>query len=642
MELLYLWIEDFRNIKKQGFDFSSELKFEMENLGEDPSKPQLLYKLTISKNKNYVKIFDGNVINVTGIIGKNGSGKSTLLHCLKMMAGKLSTLVCPLVFSLRDIKNGTIKTYYYNGGGKTNMASLNVTVETDEIVKQTYTINQAIPYTIERFGVEGSAVKGLDFDFSSLALCYFSNTFDSHRENIYEGIHNISTNFKIDNFLKEYIKTKEKGTQRHKHDNPEIELWPSHLFQFHKSELKGLLKFLSYANKRKSNQLPILPKTIIIKFKFEIELLKGYKKISDFFDNSEEDIIRLAVSIINQTIDKKENLKNLIILIIFINLIINNKFKLNIQYLHDLKRDYRAKEEIFIILKNIIESYSELTKDLKGGKYIKEFLSKHFETSLNEIDFEENNINSENKLQFELKIKNNLWPVLSLIFELQNFDEHDFIDYSWGGGLSTGEEAFLSHFARLNELKIKLGSKPIWLLIDEGDLYFHPEWQKRYFSVLLDYVMFLFPRNKVQIIITTHSPFIASDLPKQNLIFLKQDAEGMCIVANNDIQIETFGSNIHELFTNSFFLADGLMGEFARSRISELIQELNSVKQVSREEFENKYKNRIEIIGETFIKAKLFELVATKTDNDVIDSIIGIRNSEIERLHNLKNRNTSD
>lgn len=179
-------------------------------------------------------------------------------------------------------------------------------------------------------------------------------------------------------------------------------------------------------------------------------------------------------------------------------------------------------------------------------------------------------------------------------------------------------------------------------MIDEGDLYFHPEWQKRYFSGLLNYVKFLFPRNKVQIIITTHSPFIASDLPKQNLIFLKQDAEELCQVANNDIQFETFGSNIHELFTNSFFLADSLMGEFARTRIAELIQELNSVELISREEFANNYKNRIEIVGEPFIQAKLFELVASKSDNNLIDSIIEQRSNDIERLRMLKNRSSND
>ena len=110
----------------------------------------------------------------------------------------------------------------------------------------------------------------------------------------------------------------------------------------------------------------------------------------------------------------------------------------------------------------------------------------------------------------------------------------------------------------------------------------------------------------------------------------------MCSVANNDIQFETFGSNIHELFTNSFFLADGLMGEFARTKILNLIKELNAVERISGEEYEDKYKKRIEIIGESFIQAKLYELVASKTDNNVIDSIIETRNTEIERLRNLK------
>ena len=131
-------------------------------------------------------------------------------------------------------------------------------------------------------------------------------------------------------------------------------------------------------------------------------------------------------------------------------------------------------------------------------------------------------------------------------------------------------------------------------------------------------------------------------MPKQNLIFLKQDAEGMCKVANNDIQFETFGSNIHELFTNSFFLADGLMGEFARTRIAELIQELNSAERISRQEYENNYKNRIEIVGEPFIRAKLYEIVANKSDENVIENIIEQRNSEIENLRKIKTKKQND
>lgn len=648
MELLYLWIEDFRNIKKQGFDFSAEFKFKIEALDKSKSNHPLSYKLTISKNENYVNLFDGNIVNVTGIIGKNGSGKSTLLHCLKMMTGKLSILVCPLIFCLRDNESGTIETYFYNGGGDTDMVPLNLLVEADREVKHQYKVVPPEAYTIDRFGIEGSKVKGLDFDFNSIASCYFSNTFDSHRENIYEGIHNISTNYKIESFLKDYIDTKEKAVQRKKKDVPKIELWPSHILQFHKSELKGLLKFLSYANTRKSNQLPILPKTLIVEFKFDdYEYLISEGKGSFLFDKNDiEEIQKSAVAIANQSNDKRKNFMNMVLLTSFYHVLRKELLQPEITSMDESRALIKSlpnnPNELFAKIRKILAPLSKLKDDSLESKTISEFLGKSFENAVQRIQFSDTDNVSDNKAHYRLKIENNLWSVLSLIFDLQALDDANYMDYSWGGGLSTGQEAFLTHFARLNDLKNKLGTKAIWLMIDEGDLYFHPEWQKRYFSELLDYVKFLFPRNKVQIIITTHSPFIASDLPKQNLIFLKQDAEGMCKVANNDIQYETFGSNIHELFTNSFFLADGLMGEFARTRISELIEELNSIERVSREEYETNYKRRIEIIGESFIQAKLFELVASKTDNNVIDSIIETRNTEIERLRNLKNRNSND
>lgn len=648
MELLYLWIEDFRNINKQGFDFSAEFKFKMEEIDKSKSNNSLSYKLTITKNENYVNLFDGNVINVTGIIGKNGSGKSTLLHCLKMLTGKLSILLSPLIFCLRDTELNTIKTYYYSGGGDKEMIPLNLLVVADSEVKQHYKLILPKAYTIDKFSIKGSKVRGLDFDFNTIASCYFSNTFDSHREHIYEGIYNISTNYKVESFLKDYIVLKEKKVQIQKKEVRKIELWPSHILQYHKSELKGLLKFLSYANTRKSNQFLILPKTLIVEFNLDdYEYLKEEGKEMFLYNKKDiEEIHNAAYRIITQSRDKRKNFMNMVLLTSFYHVLRKDLLQPKITSMDETKALIKSisdkTNDLFATIRKILDPLSKLKENSLESKTISEFLGRSFENAVQRIQFSDTESVSDSKVHYLLKIENNLWFVLSLIFDLRALDDANYIDYSWGGGLSTGQEAFLTHFARLNDLKNKLGSKPIWLMIDEGDLYFHPEWQKRYFSELLDYVKFLFPRNKVQIIITTHSPFIASDLPKQNLIFLKQDAEGLCTVANNEIQFETFGSNIHELFTNSFFLADGLMGEFARTRISELILELNSVEQVSRDEYENNYKKRIEIIGESFIQAKLFELVASKTENKVIDSIIETRITEIDRLRNLKKKNNND
>lgn len=623
MELLYLWIEDFRNIQKQGFDFSAEFKFQVIDNDQNQSKGRLNYKLIISKNESYVNLFDSNIINVTGIIGKNGSGKSTLLHCLKTMTGKLSILLSPLIFCLRDNDSGTIKTYYYNGGGSKDMIPLNVVVESGSELKRQYKVEPPKSYTIDKFGFEGSKIKGLDFDFSTIASCYFSNTFDSHRENIYEGIHNISTNYKIESFLKDYITTKEKAAQKKKQEKPTLEPWPSHISQFHKLELKGLLKFLSYANNnRKPTDIINLPKNLIVNFKFDdYEYLIGEGKGSFLFDRNDiEGIQKSAVSIANKSKDKRKNFMNMVLLTSFYHVLRKDLIKQEVTSLDNTRALIKSlpnnPNELFATVRKIMAPLSKLKDDSLKSKTIREFLGKSFENAVQKIQFSDTDNVSDNKAHYRLKIEKNLWSVLSLIFDLQALDDANYMDYSWDSGLSTGQEAFLTHFARLNDLKIKLGSKPIWLMIDEGDLYFHPEWQKRYFSELLDYVKFLFPRNKVQIILTTHSPFIASDLPKQNLIFLKQDDERMCRVANNDIQFETFGSNIHELFTNSFFLEGGLIGEFAKEQIQEIF---DWCKKTSKEGHTN-IRNKINIIGEPIIRVKLAEMYAKKMGENIEES----------------------
>lgn len=70
MELVYLWVEKYKNIEKQGFNFSP--RFECKY---DEVKNELTI---INENKEYVSIFPEN-INITAIVGENGSGKSSLL-----------------------------------------------------------------------------------------------------------------------------------------------------------------------------------------------------------------------------------------------------------------------------------------------------------------------------------------------------------------------------------------------------------------------------------------------------------------------------------------------------------------------------------------------------------------------------------
>lgn len=73
MELIYLWVEEYKNIEKQGFNFSPrfrcEFKDEYEKYidtdGEEKERLKNDCKLIIDEYKDYVSIFPDN-INIIG------------------------------------------------------------------------------------------------------------------------------------------------------------------------------------------------------------------------------------------------------------------------------------------------------------------------------------------------------------------------------------------------------------------------------------------------------------------------------------------------------------------------------------------------------------------------------------------------
>lgn len=73
MQLIYLYVEKYKNIKEQGFNFSSRFSCHY-----DKDKKEL----TIEENKNYIENFFGENIEVTAIVGENGAGKSNILDLL--------------------------------------------------------------------------------------------------------------------------------------------------------------------------------------------------------------------------------------------------------------------------------------------------------------------------------------------------------------------------------------------------------------------------------------------------------------------------------------------------------------------------------------------------------------------------------
>lgn len=188
------------------------------------------------------------------------------------------------------------------------------------------------------------------------------------------------------------------------------------------------------------------------------------------------------------------------------------------------------------------------------------------------------------------------------------------------------------------------------IILDEIELYYHPELQRTFIFDLLNYLnkidySSLKTSPNLNIIFITHSPFILSDIPAKNILFLKSNENKSTAVLENK---KSFGANIHELLGDNFFLTDDdiYIGEFAKNKISDTIDWLNILKEkkinlseleenellTEQEELEKEeliksihnlsalskqHLELIEIIDEPIIKNKLIEMYSEMFGNAV-------------------------
>ena len=112
------------------------------------------------------------------------------------------------------------------------------------------------------------------------------------------------------------------------------------------------------------------------------------------------------------------------------------------------------------------------------------------------------------------------------------------------------------------------------VMLDEVELYFHPDLQRRFISLLLDSIKGLqLPSNYgINITLITHSPFVLSDIPDNNILCMSRKE-------HVDAFDKTFAANIHDLFNNTFILPYTI-GEYAQRKITELISAYDRVRYI--------------------------------------------------------------
>lgn len=181
--------------------------------------------------------------------------------------------------------------------------------------------------------------------------------------------------------------------------------------------------------------------------------------------------------------------------------------------------------------------------------------------------------------------------------------------------LSSGEQRILRFFADvLSIIEIQEnGNKTSNFIFDEMDLSWHPEWQRKMVYYVDDLFEHFCSQSSLNIIFTTHSPFILSDMPSNNIIMLNKGRNNLATKVPN--LICTLGANIYDLYDNGFFLkkCDDFctIGEFAKQKIIEVQSMLKLAKD---EKLQNKFLDsyhkktlfeEINMIGDPLIKKVL-------------------------------------
>ncbi len=121
----------------------------------------------------------------------------------------------------------------------------------------------------------------------------------------------------------------------------------------------------------------------------------------------------------------------------------------------------------------------------------------------------------------------------------------------------------------------------ICLIFDEAELYFHPDYQRRFLGMLLESLSWCDINTEkihsIQILIVTHSPFVLTDMLVQNSLYLK---DGRCV----KVERETFGANYYAMLNKSFFFEKRAIGDVSGRVIGDLIQRSNNNQHISNEE----------------------------------------------------------
>ena len=609
VELLYTWIEmdETGFIEKQGFNFSPKYHFEMKSRGEGS------YELICTEKAQCPNVWQHeSIVNLTAIIGKNGAGKSSLLLCLADAAKYYeersnSVRMLQIYRNKNDIEviHNLVQDVSVFGQQKCGI----VNIAAKQLANAENLLNKrTVIHITNAFPAQGPGSKGV-IHFSPGANSVRSRDFYrkasglEQPKNLPEDFRSLPEDFrslqeKIISYMKEKDFSKLATVSYYalagEEQLPDVNnrkiilgvsnparwfVYPEQLDQDRCDENAGMT---SYALMKKYLELP----------------RQGYSGQDDIIGVLREALWLEVLSLPNIV---KKGFED--------STIRNIREEDPCAYLEPHESESDAYAPVVTYYQQAVMEINKLERILKNG------VQEHtgggpyhvFMSAAPPVAIERS---TETYQKFCKFVDEQMKAPVSFVLK------HLMIGLP---SQSSGERALQNVFSwlRLPPYFDKLFSEEfitiqdnVLVLLDEVDLYMHPEWQRLFLKQLSDGLNKEYKDKCIQVILTTHSPLVLSDIPAGNVIYLEEHG-GRCAVV--DGPAETFGADIFTLLRDSFFLKKSI-GAFAHERICEIIDKMNQLKKSPEDEklwaICEGYGPIIDMIGEPIIRRKLRQMYA--------------------------------
>lgn len=538
MEVVYFYVKNYLGLEEKEYNFHEKYNFSFNR------QEEVLYCNEIAEEipKNF---FGERVISASAIVGKNGSGKTRILNFL---------------YTYLNLNNRM------ENFGENKYYKFNIALEEKSGITYIMVLKRE-----GKFYIKSNIFKN-ENNIQSNAY-YYSNIFDYN-----EGIP--YKNYYEDN-LKNLSISEEIFKESRSSKNIDME------DIFNRIKIQSDMKQIGFIKELKNEQKELY--NILEK---EILIPNGIKVVFPYFENHRnlDDKVRVEFEIFaKENINKEKEID-------MEKIIFYSKKIFCINLLSHIGKTSITNCDIAEVEKKCFNFLLELDHILKKCKMVT-INNEKIEVEL-DLELSETLINLIEKVKEEsIELRKGRVGLRYLISRNINI-----LNYAWDVPLSSGEKGMLRLYSTFHKaLKEEKGT--VILLIDELDATFHPEWQRKSLYLLLlylnSYSKYLNSNLRIQLIVSSHSPFLVADIPKGKIIALDENGR-----QQKRFKLKTFGSNILNIYKEGMFL-DTTFGEFARQKIKKVIKNLEGLAIEDEQMEESEIQKIINMIGENLIRERL-------------------------------------